>query len=199
MKETTTYREGRKNLLFATLISIPGPILLLLGFEDGAGATQIADFLRRSCEFLSIFLAWILFELAAASENPARQRKLETFVRIFTGLAMTVSGGMMVYLAVAEFGGSKGSVWTSLILAAIGALINARLYLNYQKLENGILSVQAKLHRVKLLLDGWMVLILLLWVLIPVDAVRSMADALGSVSIALYILWSGIRLLREKA
>lgn len=198
MKETTTYREGRKNLLFATLISIPGPILLLLGFEDGTGATQIADFLRRSCEFLSIFLAWILFEQAVASDNLALQRKLETFVRIFTGLAMMISGGVMVYLAVAEFGGSKGSVWTSLILAAIGTLVNAKLFLNYRKLENGILSVQARLHRIKFLLDGWMVLILLLWVLIPVDAVRSMADALGSVGIALYILWSGLRLLREK-
>lgn len=194
------YTEGRKNLIFATLISIPGPLLLAIGMTDGSSATGIADLIRRSCEFLTIFLAWLVYELTAGKDlsNDTRKARLEGFVKYFTGLSMCLSGAVMIYVAVANFGGEKGSVLTSLILAVIGAVINAKLYFNYRTMENAVLSVQAKLHRVKMLLDCFMSLLLLVWMRLPIEAVRSYADVVGSVLISVYLIWSGIRVLRDK-
>ena len=141
-----------------------------------------------------------MYELTAGKDlsNDTRKARLESFVKYFTGLSMCLSGAVMIYVAVANFGGEKGSVLTSLILAIIGAVINAKLYFNYRKMENVVLSVQAKLHRVKMLLDCFMSFLLLMWMLLPIEAVRSYADVIGSVLISIYLIWSGIRVLRDK-
>ena len=193
------YRKGRKNLIFATLISIPGPLLLVLSMSAGSSSTQIADLLRRSCEFLTIFLAWMVYELTLrSSTSQAVRTRLEKFIQYFTGASMCVSGAVMLYVAVAEFGGESGDIIPSLILAVIGAVINARLYLNYRALNHAVLSIQAKLHRVKMLLDCGLVVILLVWLLSPNAAVQQYADAVGTGCISLYLIWSGIRALRDR-
>lgn len=199
-KEPIEYRKGRKNLIFATLISIPGPLLLAIGMKDGTGAIQTADLIRRSCEFMTIFLAWLVYEITVRglSEEEIRKNRLEAFIKYFTGFSMCLSGTVMIYVAIAGFGDEKGSVITSFILAMIGAIVNARLYFNYRTMDNAVLSVQAKLHRVKMLLDCFMALLLLIWIFSPVETVRSYTDIIGSCSISVYLIWSGIKVLTDK-
>ena len=198
-KIRSTHQKGRKNLIFATFISIPGPLLLAVSMSAGTSSTQIADLLRRSCEFLTIFLAWMVYELTLRN-SVSRDLKLrmEKFIKYFTGFSMCASGAIMLYIAVADFGGESGDAVPSLILAVIGAIINARLYLNYRSLDHAVLSIQAKLHRVKMLLDCGLVVILLVWLLSPGDVVKQYADAIGTGCISLYLIWSGIRVLRDK-
>ncbi len=199
-KQSGEYQKGRKNLIFATLISIPGPLLLAISMTGGSSATQLADFIRRSCEFLTIFLAWLVYEITARSpsERNRRNLRLEVFIKYFTGISMALSGVIMIYVAIANFADGKGSVITSLILAVIGAAINAKLFFNYRSMGNAILSVQARLHRVKMLLDCFMAILLIVWIVLPLDEIKNYADVIGSCSISVYLIWSGIRVLADK-
>ena len=131
-KKTSEYRKGRKNLIFAILISIPGPLLLAISMADGTSATQTADLMRRSCDLLSIFLAYLVFEITTRYllADEGKKTRLETYVKHFTGFSMCFSGAIMIYIAIASFGTEKGSIITSLILAIIGAVVDARLYFN---------------------------------------------------------------------
>lgn len=199
-EQLEVYHKGRKNLWAAIALSVPGPLALGIGLLDVQNATQVADFTRRTCEFLSIFLAYIVFEVSVrmSEEEMEKRKKLEHLVNYFTGCSMVLSGVIMVYVAITGFGAGKGSVTTSLIFAILGAIVNARLFIKYRVLENAVLSVQAKLHRVKMLLDCWMIVILILFTMTSSVVVKSYADFVGSCSIALYIMWSGIRIFKEK-
>lgn len=194
------YRKGRKNLIFALCISVPGPVALAISMLDGTSATETADLVRRSCELLSILLAYIVFEITVRklSGNEKKRERLEVFVKYFTGCAMCISGAIMIYVAIAGFGGEKGNVTTSLVLAVIGAVVNAKLYVNYKAMQNAVLSVQAKLHRVKMFFDALMVVILLIWMIVPSDTVKVYTDFIGSLAISGYIIWSGVRVFIDK-
>lgn len=188
------YQAGRKNLLVAVITSIPGPVALVLSL--GESTTQLADFLRRSCELLSVVLAFVLFEISNRKPD-CNQGKLETLVRIVTGLSMVFSGAVIGWLAVSNFGSRRGSVITSLVLAVLGTMVNAKLYWGYRKLQHGVLNIQAKLHWVKMLLDIWMTGVLLICTFAS-GSIQSYGDLIGSASIAMYVIFSGIRLLRNK-
>lgn len=195
----TENKKGRKNLIFATLISIPGPLLLIFGMLEGANSTQIADLIKRSCEFLTIALAWLVYELTLHNSiHSAAKLRLEAFIKYFTGLSMCLSGGIMLYVAVADFGGNTGDMIPSMILAIIGAIINTKLYLNYRSMSHAVLSIQAKLHRVKALLDGGLVLILLVWFLASNETVKLYSNVIGTACISLYLIWSGFGVLDIK-
>lgn len=200
MHQTAEYREGRKNLVFAVFISIPGPLALAISLLDGQSATAVADLLRRSCELLSILLAFIVFEITTRKlqDKPAQKARLEASVRYFTGCSMVFSGLIMIYIAIAGFGGEKGSVITSLVLAIIGALVNYKLYSNYRKMDHAVLSVQAKLHRVKMWLDIVMALILVVFTITASASIKNYTDLIGSCLIAVYLVWSGVRLFANK-
>lgn len=194
--EQQEYRAGRKNLLIALIASIPGPVALALSLGGGFSVTQLADLLRRSCELLSVVLAFVVFEVSHRASSHS-QGRLEALVRWVTGLSMVFSGLVVGWLAITSFGAERGGVTTSLVLAILGALVNAKLYLGYRKLRHGVLTIQARLHRAKLLLDMWMTLVLLC-TLASAPTVRQYADLIGSASIGLYVAISGLRLLLQK-
>ena len=197
--QTDESKKGRKNLIFATFISIPGPLLLILSMLEGANTTQIADLIKRSCEFLTIALAQLVYELTLYdSINNTIKLRLEKFIKYFTGISMCLSGGIMLYVAVADFGGNKGDMIPSLILAIIGAIINTKLYLNYRSMSHSVLSVQAKLHRVKALLDGGIVIVLIVWLLAPNDVIKQYSNMFGTACISIYLIWSGFGVLEIK-
>ncbi len=192
--KTSEYQMGRRNLITAVIFSIPGPVVLALSL--GGSMTQLADFLRRSCELLSVMLALWVFEISHRSEA-CRQRNMEAAVRIATSASMVFSGAVISWLAVSRFGSQRGSVITSLVLAILGAAVNGRLYLGCRKLHHGVLNIQAKLYCVKMFLDIWMAGVLLICTFAS-DPVRGYADLIGSVSIAVYVIVNGIRILRSK-
>ena len=62
-------------------------------------------------------------------------------------------------------------------------------------MNSAVLSIQAKLHRVKALLDGALSVIFIVWLLCPSDAVKEYFNVFGTVVISLYLIWSGLRVL----
>ena len=189
-------KKGRKNLFFATLVCVPGPLLLVIGMLGGANSTQIADLIKRSCDFLTVALAWLVYELTLCNfiKNETKL-VLEKIVKYFTGISMCISGAVMIYVSIADFGGTHGNMGPSLFLAATGTVINVVLYLNYRSMNSAVLSIQAKLHRVKALLDGALSVIFIVWLLCPSDAVKEYFNVFGTVVISLYLIWSGLRVL----
>lgn len=109
-KKSSEYRKGRRNLIFAVLISIPGPLLLVVSMTSGTSATQTADLMRRSCDLLSIFLAYLAFEITTRYlwEDEDKKARLEINVKYFTGFSMCFSGVVMIYIAIASYGTENG-------------------------------------------------------------------------------------------
>lgn len=86
MNQLDEYRKGKKNLILALCISIPGLAALAIGMLNGASATETADLVRRSCELLSILLTYIVFEATALGRfgNAERRKALEHSVSLFS-------------------------------------------------------------------------------------------------------------------
>ena len=189
-------KKGRMNLLVATLVCVPGPMLLAFGMRGGANSTQIADLIKRSGDFLTVALAWLVYELTIRNSMKIRTKiRLEKFIKYFTGISMCLSGLIMIYVAVADTKGVHGNMLPSLFLATTGALINIWLYFSYRSMNNPVLLIQAKLHRTKALLDGGLAAIMLIWILCTHDTVRHYADSVGTVIISLYLIFSGLKIL----
>ena len=51
-------KSGKNTLLMSVLMSSPGPLVVGLGLMVGQSSTQLADFVRRSAELLSIIMAF---------------------------------------------------------------------------------------------------------------------------------------------
>jgi hypothetical protein len=164
--------------------------------RGGANSTQIADLIKRSGDFLTVALAWLVYELTILNSIKIRTKiRLEKFIKYFTGISMCLGGLIMIYVAFADSDGAHGNMLPSLFLATTGALINIWLCFNYRSMKNPVLLIQAKLHRTKALLDGGLAAILLTWLLCPHDTVRHYADIVGTVIISLYLIWSGFKIL----
>ena len=190
-------KQGRKNLILATLVCVPGPLWLAISMRGGANSTQIADLIKRSFDFLTVALAWLVYELTTGrSISETMKLRLEKFIKYFTALSMCIGGAVMIYVSVATLDGHQGNMFPSLFLAATGALINVGLVWNYRSMKNPVLMVQAKLHSTKALLDFVLVAILLTWMLCPYENIRHYVDLVGTNFISLYLIWSGLRVLK---
>ena len=189
-------KKGRKNLFFATLVCLPGPIVLAINMAFGVNSTIIADLLKRSIDLVTVALAWIIYELTVSNFiSEETKARLEKFAKYFTAASMCVSGLIMIYVAIANFGVNKGDMIPSLFFALTGAILNIILYINYRSLDNPVLRVQARLHQVKMLFDCGMVVILMLWLLTSNEEIEKYTNLIGTVFISLYLIWSGLRLL----
>ena len=68
-------RSGRKTLIMSIIMSSPGPLVVGLSLIYGNSTTQLADFLRRTIEFLAIVLAFVVFCLTANDEKIDHEKK----------------------------------------------------------------------------------------------------------------------------
>ena len=194
------YKRGRKKLLFALFIISPALIPLAVSVALGTGSTETADLLRRSCDVLSVLLAYIAFEISARIDpkNKTAHRRIEAFVKYFTGATMCISALVMIYISIKGFGNEKGSVTVSLVLALIAALTNAVLYFNYRSMKSAILTVQAKNHFVKMFFNILVSIILLVWITVPSATIKSYIDLIGSLFISGYLLLNGALVMIDK-
>ena len=56
-------------------MSSPGPLVVGLSLIGGNSTTQLADFLRRTIEFLAIVLAFVVFCLTSTEDNIDHDKK----------------------------------------------------------------------------------------------------------------------------
>ncbi len=195
--------SGSRTLLLSVLMSAPGPLVVGLGLLVGKSSTQLADFFRRSAELLAIIVAFVVYQIAGKDSAPERKARLERGSNRFVGAIMCLSGIIMLGLALFAPSEDKGNVIPGLAIALLGVIANCLFWRKYTRLSretgSSILAVQGRLYRAKTLVDGCVTLALATVLLLPGSSAAAVLDTLGSVVVALYLLWCGVKTLRESA
>ena len=198
-----TEKPGSRTLLWSVLMSSPGPLVVGLGLLVGRSATQIADFIRRSCELLAIIAAFVVYKMTAGDENGARKERLERISNAFVGAMMCLGGGFMLLLAFISEETDKGNVLPGLTIAVLGVIANTIFWRKYTALNkkepNAILAVQARLYRAKSFVDGCVTAALLSVAIAPGTLVSAALDTAGSAVVALYLMGCGVKTIWEAA
>ena len=196
-------KSGSRTLLLSVLMSAPGPLVVGLGLLAGRSSTQIADFIRRSAELLAIIMSFVVYRITtgSCSLEEAKRVALERRSNGFVGAMMCLGGGFMVLLAFLADAGDKGNVIPGLAIAVLGVIANTAFWIKYTRLNrkeaNAILHVQSRLYRAKSLVDGCVTVALLSVVIAPHSPVSHWLDFAGSLIVALYLIYCGLRTIRE--
>lgn len=203
-QENNQTKSGTKTLLWSVLMSAPGPLIIGLGLFVGRSSTQIADFVRRSSELLAIIMAYVVYKITTKDGvcDITKKEKLEKFSNLFVGAMMCLGGSLMLLLAFVSENEDKGNVIPGLAIALLGVIANTIFWRKYTKLNkqepNAILAVQARLYRAKSLVDSCVTVALLSVVLLPNSPLSYYLDLIGSVTVALYLIWCGIQTIAER-
>ncbi len=196
------HKSGSRTMLLSVLMSAPGPLVEGLALLEGQSATQVADFVRRTAELLALVLAYVIYKKTAGQPEIER-RALERRSNIWVGAIMCLSGAVMGMTALLGAGGAEGNVVPGLVIALLGAVANTLFWRKYTRLSretgNAILAVQGRLYRAKSLVDTVVTLALASVLLLPGSFLSQVFDRAGSLTVALYLLYCGIRTLREQA
>ena len=197
-------KSGAKTLLWSIIMSSPGPLVVGLGLIAGRSSTQIADFVRRSAELLAIIMSFAVYTATqkdGACDGEKRQRA-ERRSNIFVGSMMCLAGTIMAVLALTVQNEDKGNVIPGLAIAVLGVIANSIFWAKYTRLNraepNAILAVQARLYRAKTLVDMSVTTALTSVLIAPKSAVSYWLDMVGSLIVAVYLLWCGIRTIYEE-
>lgn len=198
-------RSGSRTLLLSVLMSAPGPLVVGLGLLAGRSSTQIADFVRRSAELLAIIMSFAVYQITTkeGAHDEKRRARLERKSNIFVGAMMCLGGTFMVLLAFLADNADKGNVIPGLAIAVMGVIANTAFWIKYTRLNkaqpNAILQVQSRLYRAKSLVDGCVTAALLSVVIAPGSPFSHRLDSVGSLIVALYLIYCGIQTVLESA
>ena len=197
-------KSGAKSLLMSVIMSSPGPLVVGLGLLSGRSSTQIADFVRRSAELLAIIMSFVIYKLTTKGDvcDENKKKKLEKGSNIFVGAMMCVGGALMVLLTLMSDNEDKGNVIPGLAIALMGVIANSLFWRKYTMLNkaepNAILMVQARLYRAKTFVDSCVTIALLSVLIAPETAVSYWLDFAGSLIVAVYLIWCGVRTIYEE-
>ena len=197
-------KSGSKTLLWSVIMSSPGPLVVGLGLLAGSSSTQIADFVRRSAELLAIIMSFVVYSLLAKGgiSSSVDKQKLESRSNMFVGAMMCLAGTIMAVLAFTMNQDDKGNVIPGLVIAVLGVIANSIFWSRYTRLNqtnpDAILAVQARLYRAKTLVDISVTIALLSVLIAPRSMVSHWLDLVGSLVVAVYLVWCGIKTIHEE-
>lgn len=202
-KEQAASRE--KTLLIALLLSAPGPLVTGLAAISSQSTTQLADFIRRSMELVASFLSWWVFRrLHQHTElSKAEQSRLEQIAGFSVAAAMICSGIVMLIVAISRLSVFEpgGKVIPGLVIAVLGLITNVWFWRRYTVLTreqySSVIAAQQKLYRAKAIVDLCVVAALAAVAIAPTHPATPYVDILGSIAVAVYLLWNGLRLARS--
>lgn len=204
-KEQSSSRA--KTLGTSLLLSAPGPLVTGLALISSRSTTQLADFLRRGVELAAIFISWWVFRKihGGAPMGVADQARLERTAGMATAGAMMVSGIVLLVVALSRLRVFEpgGSVTGGLIIAILGVLTNGWFWRRYAAMNreqySAVIAAQEQLYRAKTSVDLCVMIALGTVAVAPFHPVTRYVDILGSVIVAGYLLWSGVKAGRKVA
>ena len=197
-------KSGTKTLLWSIIMSSPGPLVVGLGLLAGRSSTQIADFVRRSAELLAIIMSFIVYTTVTKQgvTDEIKKRKMERGSNVFVGSMMCLAGVIMAVLAFTMNNEDKGNVIPGLAIAVLGVIANSIFWIKYTRINqtepNAIMAVQARLYRAKTLVDSSVTMALLSVLIAPQSSVSYWLDFIGSMIVAVYLIWCGIQTIYEE-
>lgn len=194
-------RSGRKTLIMSIIMSSPGPLVVGLSLINGNSTTQLADFLRRTIEFLAIVLAFIVFCLTSNEETIDIERKarLEKYSNIFVSISMVISGIIMLVLGVFNQNQDKGNLIPSMIIALLGLSSNGIFWFKYRKMAkmtgDELFKTQTSLYGGKIFVDLSVFTSLTVVLFSKNYTLSYYFDLVGTMCVAIYLIYSGIKML----
>lgn len=199
-KEQASSRE--KVLLTALLLSAPGALVTGYAAFSSYSTTQVADFVRRSMELMAMFISWWVFRQLQRNKDlgKADQTRLERAAGLGVAGAMGGSGIVMLVIALSRLSSFEpgGNVTMGLIIAVLGVMMNGWFWWRYAVLTreqySSVIAAQQKLYRAKALVDLCVVSALTAVVFMPFHLATPYVDLVGSVLVAGYLLWNGLRM-----
>ena len=197
-------KSGERTLLMSVLMSSPGPIVVGAGLFMGQSATQLADFIRRTAELLSIIISFVVYKVVHKKENfdPTKKQRLEHLANYCVGIAMIFSGAIMILIALLSTESETGNVIPGLVIAMLGVLANSIFFFKYGSLNRKnpdiILAAQSKLYGAKALVDISVVTALIIVAIFPETKLALYVDKIGSVIVAIYLIFTGIMTVKKK-
>ena len=197
-------KSGAKTLLWSIIMSSPGPLVVGLGLLAGRSSTQIADFVRRSAELLAIIMSFVVYRAVTKQgvSDEIKKRKMERGSNVFVGSMMCLAGAIMAVLAFTMNNEDKGNVIPGLAIAVLGVIANSIFWIKYKRINraepNAIMAVQARLYRAKTLVDSSVTIALLSVLIAPKSTVSYWLDLIGSMIVAVYLFWCGIKTIVEE-
>ena len=205
---TLTKEQGysrERTLLIALLLSIPGPLVAGFAVISSQSTTQLADLIRRSVELIALFLSWWVFRQIQRNLtlNEEGQSQLERVAGMSVAAAMICSGFIMLAVALSRWSVFEpgGNVLPGLTIAALGFLVNSWFWRRYTVLTNEkystVIATQQALYRAKTSVDLGVVIALVAVAVAPAHPVTPYIDISGSIAVAGYLLWSGMRMARS--
>lgn len=206
MSHLTKAQSSRRErtLLTSLLLSAPGPLVTGIALATSRSTTQLADFIRRDMELVAIFISWWVFRQLHRDEavDAAHQARLERVAGLSAAGAMIGSGIVLLLVILSRLSVFEpgGSVTMGLIIAVLGAITNGWFWRRYAVLTreqySAVIAAQRQLYRAKTSVDLCVVVALAAVALASDHPVTRYVDVLGSVSVAVYLLWSGLQAAR---
>lgn len=189
-----------RTLLVAVLLSAWAPFVTGWAVLVSRSSTQVADFVRRSVEFVAVAVAWAIYRrLRRRDPAPAVAARLERVAAWTAAAALALSGAATLLLALrrpADFA-PGGDVRPGLGVAVLGLVTNAwfwRRYARFARETPGrLLDAQRLLYRAKVAVDACVIAALASVALAPGRPATRWIDLAGSIAVAAYLLWSAGR------
>ncbi len=199
-KEQIASRE--KTLLTALLLSAPGPLVTGFAAFSSHSTTQLADFMRRTMELVALFLSWWVFRQIQRNTalNEVDQARLERTAGLTVAGVMMGSGLIMSIVTLSRLAiyAPTGNAISGLVIALLGLLTNGWFWWRYAALTreqySSVIAAQQKLYRAKTSVDFCVVAALTAVTLAPLHPATRYVDVIGSIIVAGYLFWSGLRM-----
>ena len=197
-------KSGAKTLLMSIIMSSPGPLVVGLGLIIGRSSTQIADFVRRTAEFLAIVMSYVVYTatLKYRDKDDEKVRRLEKHSNLAFGIMIGLAGLIMTVITFVLHTEDKGNIIPALTIALLSASANSLFWIKYTRLHRAgagaIMVVQARLYRAKTLIDTGISAVLLTILVAPQSDFSHWLDFSGSLLVAIYLTWCGIKTVYEE-
>lgn len=190
-------KSGERTLLASVVLSSPGPLVVGIGLFLGKSSTQLADFIRRTAELIAIIVSWTVYRVThkGTDYDASNKLRLERIANLCVGIAMCLSGIVMLLVALISPAEEKGNVIPGLVISILGVITNTWFWIRYRGLNkkkpNSILAVQSRLYSAKSLVDICVSAALIVVAVSPGSPAAYFMDIAGSAAVATYLLING--------
>jgi divalent metal cation (Fe/Co/Zn/Cd) transporter len=211
---SSTAGSRERTLRVAWILSAWAPFTSGAAFWIGGTAVLLGDFLRRTSEFIGVFVSWLAVRRnlsepgsgggASHSSDPDEpylspaSRRREGIASLVTAAAMIISACAIAARAVAQVLSPvrAGNLSLGLFVVSAGALVNIAFWRRFRRLADErstpVVEAQWRLYRAKSATDCAVLAVLLIHKLYPVSHWPAYADSFVSVCISLLLAVSGV-------
>ncbi|MGM0414460.1 MAG: cation transporter [Bacillota bacterium] len=206
MKQTTGKESARKEKLLraAWLVSLLAPLSTFIAYYLGETPVLLAIFLRRTNEFLALFLAWIIYIKSCQAEVAGQNNKsdkLEFLSGMIMGGVMIFSGVIILYSAINQLINQEPPGWLvpGIFISIAGMFVNGFFwYKNYNLNKTAyslIMDNQWKFYRAKTLMDIVVLISLTITYYNLLGEKSWLSDPIGAIVVVVFIWFSAIQIL----